>query len=598
MFPLLMHDEPAQAVGRTLPPPGEADDMGGALARILQWPGLHASERQKKLLIYLVEETTAGRAERLKAYNIATSVLGRNERFDPQIDPVVRIEISHLRRCLERYYLTVGQAEARRIVIPKGSYAPRLDSASDSVSTLPAPTAAVATRRYQRPKVAQVMAVVGALLLLSSLAIAQFRGRGAERTTREPPVLGPGVRLEAFVNASGDPKLDQVAVGLTTEITSALVPFRSLEIYLPARTVTDNDRIDYRLRGFVNQSGGDIRVTTQLLGSKSNMILMARDYSIPAGEVGGAREVARRVAESLGNPYGTLFALEAKAALAQDPLAIRACMLGFYAYMEAWAPESLGRLRDCHETVVRLAPNSSEAWAHLAFLYLDEYKFGHDSKVVATALDRAGEAARRAVAADPMNAWAHLTLALTYWFVHDPTSFSVEADRALELNPNDPLVVGEIGNRRFMRGDYEGGIALVRKALALGAGRPSRYHYVTALYAYLHHDYPLAFDEVVKGGHQDWQLARLFVVAIYGKLGQPQDAAPIWEALRRDAPQATAEPRARMLDRQWAPEIIDGLMEGLEEAGVFKGASVGELIRRNRTEITQAAAPPTVAQTR
>jgi hypothetical protein len=33
-----------------------------------------------------------GRAERIKAYTIATSVFGRDKNFDPQVDSIVRIE--------------------------------------------------------------------------------------------------------------------------------------------------------------------------------------------------------------------------------------------------------------------------------------------------------------------------------------------------------------------------------------------------------------------------------------------------------------------------------------------------------------------------
>ena len=42
------------------------------------------------LLRFVVEESLAGRADRIKAYTIATSVLGRDEAFDPQSDPIVR----------------------------------------------------------------------------------------------------------------------------------------------------------------------------------------------------------------------------------------------------------------------------------------------------------------------------------------------------------------------------------------------------------------------------------------------------------------------------------------------------------------------------
>lgn len=66
----------------------------------------------------------AGRGDRLKAYSIAIAALGKQAEFDPSADPIVRVEASRLRRCLNDYYLSDGQNDPMRITIPKGSYRP------------------------------------------------------------------------------------------------------------------------------------------------------------------------------------------------------------------------------------------------------------------------------------------------------------------------------------------------------------------------------------------------------------------------------------------------------------------------------------------
>ena len=86
-----------------------------------------ASARRRKLLEYVVEQTLAGRGDRLKAYDLAVCVLGRDAGFDPQGDPIVRIEASRLRRDLEHYYLTDGRDDPIRITIPKGHYVPAFE---------------------------------------------------------------------------------------------------------------------------------------------------------------------------------------------------------------------------------------------------------------------------------------------------------------------------------------------------------------------------------------------------------------------------------------------------------------------------------------
>src|SRR5262249_24378093 len=82
-----------------------------------------------RFLEYVIEETLAGRAARLKAYNIATTVFGRPDSFDPQLDPVVRMEAGRLRRALERFYLLDGAAGSLRIAMPKGEDIPEFRQA-------------------------------------------------------------------------------------------------------------------------------------------------------------------------------------------------------------------------------------------------------------------------------------------------------------------------------------------------------------------------------------------------------------------------------------------------------------------------------------
>ena len=118
-----------------------AEEARAELHRVLGSPRFETSERNRRFLEYVVEETLAGRAERIKAYSIATVVFGRDTNFDPQLDPVVRMEARRLRRSLERFYLTEGTSISVRLAMPKGGYVPEFQHAlavqSDS-NSLPA----------------------------------------------------------------------------------------------------------------------------------------------------------------------------------------------------------------------------------------------------------------------------------------------------------------------------------------------------------------------------------------------------------------------------------------------------------------------------
>ena len=101
-----------------------SSEIRAQLERILASPDFNVPERARAFLKYVVTETLSGRADRIKAYSIAIEVFGRGASFDPQSDPVVRIEAGRVRRALERYYLTAGSSDPIAITIPKGSYVP------------------------------------------------------------------------------------------------------------------------------------------------------------------------------------------------------------------------------------------------------------------------------------------------------------------------------------------------------------------------------------------------------------------------------------------------------------------------------------------
>ena len=95
------------------------------LERVLLSPEFMSSERNHRFLRYVVEETLGGRADRIKAYSVATEVFGRGDDFDAMQDSIVRIEAARLRRSLEIFYLKDVEETGIRISIPKGSYVPK-----------------------------------------------------------------------------------------------------------------------------------------------------------------------------------------------------------------------------------------------------------------------------------------------------------------------------------------------------------------------------------------------------------------------------------------------------------------------------------------
>jgi hypothetical protein len=95
-----------------------------ALERICASPSFDHAPKLTRFLRFVVEAALSGRADRLKGYTIGVEALGRRPDFDPQVDPIVRVEAIRLRAALRRYYEGEGALDRVLIDIPRGRYVP------------------------------------------------------------------------------------------------------------------------------------------------------------------------------------------------------------------------------------------------------------------------------------------------------------------------------------------------------------------------------------------------------------------------------------------------------------------------------------------
>jgi hypothetical protein len=101
-----------------------AEEVCAALGRIAASDAFRACPQLVAFLRYVVDATLRGGQDRIKGYTIAVEALGRGDDFNPQDDPIVRVEAMRLRRALQRYYADGGRDDAVHIVLPLGSYVP------------------------------------------------------------------------------------------------------------------------------------------------------------------------------------------------------------------------------------------------------------------------------------------------------------------------------------------------------------------------------------------------------------------------------------------------------------------------------------------
>jgi TolB-like protein len=268
------------------------NEVWSYLHQLIGRPEFNTSERNKRFLAYVVEETLAGRADRIKAYNIALAVFDRSEDFDPLIDPIVRIEASRLRRALEHYYLTAGKADEIRIDIPKGSYVATFTYGEATASEMDAAAQRLALAADVRPPLMAtgirywaILAPVLAAFLIAAACLALYKpwnsGDGKAAMASPPPL---SIAVLSFENTGGDANRAFLARGLTYETIIRLTQLDGVAVFGADGGLLENHgnqaaaRSDYALFGSVQAAANRIRVTTLLADTRTGQFLKSWNF--------------------------------------------------------------------------------------------------------------------------------------------------------------------------------------------------------------------------------------------------------------------------------------------------------------------------------
>ncbi|EWY37020.1 hypothetical protein N825_22180 [Skermanella stibiiresistens SB22] len=234
-------------------------------------------DRSRRFLTYIVEETLAGRGERLKAFSVATSALDRDDTFDPQADPLVRIEASQLRRRLERYYLTGGRNDPIVIDLPKGGYVPAFSLRP--VQSVPVQSSGSATPPNGRRGVAGVAAMVS---VIACLMIGAHAFGGSDRMTEM--FGGSSIQILPFTPANDD-RSAAIAAGMADELTQALTRQGAVAVFGRGAVEYARDRRPSSvLTGSVRTSAGTVRVTASLVDTANGTYIWTQAYDRPITE--------------------------------------------------------------------------------------------------------------------------------------------------------------------------------------------------------------------------------------------------------------------------------------------------------------------------
>jgi TolB-like protein/DNA-binding winged helix-turn-helix (wHTH) protein/tetratricopeptide (TPR) repeat protein len=384
----------------------------------------------------------------------------------------------------------------------------KTEAAPAVVQTAPA-TAAVAAA--QLPPFEQTgleprrrrLPVVAIALTLTSLAVASLLiwTIVSNRARRTGPLT---IVVVPFDNLSGDPAQEYFSDGFTEEIIAelgmigpdklAVIGRTTSMLYKGARKsigqIGQELGVDYLLSGSVRRAESRLRITAQLVDTKTMANRWANSFDRDVGDVLAVqREVAREIARSLAvavalSPSTPLVTAATQPSFAAYELYMR----GRFFREQATAEGAQNAIAE-FERAIALDPNYAAAHAAIADAYRLLGAPGWEVDRPSVLLARAKESSERALALDPKSPQARAVLAMIKFnFEWDLAGAEREITEALRLNPSFAQAYQYYSSILTCMGRADDAIAAARRAVELDPLAPTattslgvRYYYARRL---------------------------------------------------------------------------------------------------------------------
>jgi adenylate cyclase len=338
-----------------------------------------------------------------------------------------------------------------------------------------------------------VVVVVGLAIWQTGPAPEEVENAAADSILALP--TGPSIAVLPFDNMSGDPEQEYFADGMTEQIISELARFRDLFVIArnstfqykgqspDVRTVAGDLGVRYVLEGSVRKTANTVRVTTQLLDGGSGAHLWTETYDaiLTAENVFDIQDkISNQVVATLASDMGVLSRTDRWEARksSTDNLQAYECVLLAQGYQQILTVENHRAVVDCLTRTVEIDPGYVDAWAWLSYVHYVGFSFGLTSNPEDLQLGL--EAAREATRLDPTNQMARFAMANSHFFRGEIDAFREQTEIAISLNPNNTDVTAVLAEYFTYAVDWDRGVALMRKAMALNPMHPGWYWYPVA----------------------------------------------------------------------------------------------------------------------
>ncbi|MEJ2513656.1 MAG: hypothetical protein P8080_01165 [Gammaproteobacteria bacterium] len=263
------------------------------------------------------------------------------------------------------------------------------------------------------------------------------------------------IAVMPFANLSDDDGNDYFSDGMAEELLNLLAQVPGLQVAartssfafkdqnVDVREVGNKLGVDAVLEGSVRRAGDRVRITAQLVDAETGYHLWSGTYDRQLEDIFAVQdeisaEIVRALKGTLGAGKDAAPPVARTAPPTESVEAYQLYLQGRHQWKRR-GQEAVSRSIALFEQAVELDPEFARAWAALAaaWIVLPGYSDGEPAEPAGDIVEKAVEAARRALALDPNLAEAHAVLAEVQSERWDWTGAEAGFFFATSLDPND-----------------------------------------------------------------------------------------------------------------------------------------------------------------
>ncbi len=391
------------------------------------------------------------------------------------------------------------------------------------------------------------------------------------------------IAVMPFKIADDDAEMAGFADGLAEDISGGLSRFPYLAVISRESTLKlAGHSIDVRefgtklgarfvIEGSARRADNSVRVSVRLIDGTTGAGMWAENYTrnLADSDLFTAEdEISDRVVATVADGFGVLVdaLIVSIADKPESDLTANDWVLRTFEYLRHYLPEPHARVRAGLEQAAKKFPRNAEVLACLSQLYLNEQNFGFNAQP--GSLDRALDAASRALELNGASQLANQMLAQVYFFRRDLERFRPTAKRAISLNTLDTNTLGILGLLTAHTGEFEDGVKITQRAMDLNANHAHWCHFSWIWYHFSKGEYEQALECVSRVNIPGNFWIPLATAAIYGHLGREAEGRAAVADLLEVAPDIAAHARANIEAWHYGSGLMEPLLQGLAKSGL------------------------------